>query len=329
MAILVLGGDIGGTKTVLGLFRVGGEGGLAVVREQTFSSRDASGLEDLVRAFLVAGDEVAAAALGVAGPVFDGAVVTTNLPWRVEAGALARVIGCPRMRLMNDLEATAYGSLFLPAADLETLNEGVPRPGHRGVIAAGTGLGQALLLWDGKRYWPSATEGGHADFAPRSEREIALWRFLARRWPHVSCERLLSGPGLYNVFSYLREVEARPVDARVLARLESEDGGSVVGQAAVDGSCSTCLEAVDWFLQIYGAQAGNLALTLHALGGMYVGGGIITRLLPLLRPDNFMKAFGDKGRYGAFVKEIPVRIIRNPKTSLLGAARTAWESLGQ
>ncbi|MGH7819073.1 MAG: glucokinase, partial [Candidatus Binatia bacterium] len=231
-----------------------------------------------------------------------------------------------RVRLMNDLETTAYGALFLPADRVHVLHEGKPRRGNAAVIAAGTGLGQAFLYWDGRRHHPMSTEGGHTDFAPRDEMEIGLLRFLRKHYSRVSYERVLSGPGLHNVFRYLIEELGKPVEPDVAERLRTaEDPSAVIGEAGVAGRCRTCEEAVDLFVGVYGAQAGNLALSGLAVAGVYVGGGIVTKMLPKVVSGRFMDAFISKGRYVEMMSEVPVRIILDPKTSLLGAAQAACD----
>jgi glucokinase len=328
MAQYVLAGDIGGTKTVLALYAIEPPRQMSVVREAVFPSQQYSGLEAIVQEFLSAGSEqVAAGAFGVAGPVREGTVRTTNLPWRVEARHLVQVMGGARVRLLNDLEATAYGALFLPPQEIHTLNPGQPQRGNCAVIAAGTGLGQAFLFWDGTRYWPAATEGGHADFAPRDDKEAELFRFLRHEYPHVSYERVLSGPGLVNIFRFLTEALGRPVSHAVRERLPAADPAAVIGEAGVDGTCATCVEAVEMFLSLYGAQAGNLALTVMGVGGVYVGGGIIVKLLPKVTAGVFLRAFVAKGRFTDFMADIPVYILLNPKTSQIGAAQVASELL--
>jgi glucokinase len=326
----ILAGDVGGTKTDLALFRADGDGDVRLEREDTLPSREYPDLESLVRVFLSRGDaRPSAAVFGIAGPVLNGEVRVTNLPWRVEAQQLGRELGIRNLRLLNDLEATAYGALFLEADKLHVLNEGVRRPGHRVVIAAGTGLGQAILFWDGRRFRPSATEGGHAAFAPRNEREIALLRFLQRRYEHVSWERVVSGPGLVHIFEYLDREEGIPVAPEVRERISSEDAGSVVGEAGRPGSCPACAQAVDLFVSLYGAQTANLALTVLSLGGVYVGGGIVTKLLPAVTKGAFLEAFRDAGRFGALLAEMPVEILLDPKAGRLGAARVALELVGE
>jgi glucokinase len=324
MAHVTLAGDIGGTKTNLALYEVTGAGPLTLRREASFPSQRYDGLEAVIDAFLGSnGASIAAAAFGIAGPVVDDAVTTTNLPWRIEGAGLRRALRTEHVRLMNDLEATALGALFLPADQLHTLNAGRERVGNRAVIAAGTGLGQAALFWDGARHVAVATEGGHADFAPRSEREITLLRFLGREYGRVSYERLLSGPGLLNIFRFLDEDLGRPVGPEIRARMRVEDPSAVIGAAGVGGRCPTCVEAVDLFVDLYGAQAGNLALTVMAVGGVYVGGGIVTKMLSKMATGAFLESFTAKGRYRDFMASIPVKIILDPKAALLGAAEAA------
>lgn len=325
MADVVLAGDIGGTKTNLALWEIAPTGRVTPVRDASFPSRNYRGLEDVIADFR-RGDAtpIAAAAFGIAGPVVDETVHTTNLPWVVSAAALRTYLATPRVRLLNDLEATANGALFLPADKLVTLNAGEARPTHRAVIAAGTGLGQALLFYRESRYVPTATEGGHAEFAPQGERQIELLRFAETLFPgHVSWERVLSGPGLHVVFRFLDERLGRPVTADVRARLTKEDPSAVIGELGVAGTCPTCVEAVELFLDLYGAQAGNLALTVMATGGVFVGGGIVTKMLPKVKDGRFMRAFVDKGRYADLMRRIPVWVILDPKTALLGAAEVA------
>jgi len=326
----LLAGDIGGTKTILALYAHAAGSEPEPLFEASYASREASGLEPLVRLFLADCPEpVDAAAFGVAGPVIDGEIRATNLPWRVEASGLAAAARCPieRVRLLHDLETTALGALALPASRIRTLWEGSPREGHRVVIAAGTGLGQAILYWDGSRFQPAATEGGHVGFAPRDEREIGLLRFLQRRYGHVSWERVVSGPGLADILEYLRSEEGAAVSSEIDLQLKREDPGAVIGRAAIEGRCPTCDQAVNLFVSLYGCQAGNLALTCMALGGVYVGGGIVAELLPRFTTGAFMEAFRAKGRFTRLLDEIPVRVVLDPKASLLGAASAAAELL--
>lgn len=326
MARWVLAGDVGGTKTNLAVYAVGLSGALRLVREASVPSRGAASLEAVVGQFLaIGGEPIAAAAFGIAGPVLGGVVDVTNLPWHVEAPALARRIGCPAVRLLNDLETTAYGALHLADADLLVLSAGAPLPGNRAVIAAGTGLGQGVLFWDGARHHPSATEGGHVDFGPRDAREDALAQFLRPRLGRVTWERVLSGPGLHNLFTFLVEGEGRRIAPAVRARLAAGDPSAVIGELGVSGGCPVCVEAVELFVSLYGSQAGNLALSALALGGVYVGGGIVTKLLPRITAGGFVRAFHDKAPHEALMRRMPLSVILSAKASLLGAAHVAAE----
>ena len=336
MTATVLAGDIGGTNSRLALYAVAeGPAGaiqpaLTPIRSATFPSREHRGLEEVVARFLGADQApVAAAAFGIAGPVVDDAVVTTNLPWHIRGAALRERLGTPHVRLMNDLEATAYGALVLAPDQLLVLNPGVARAGNRAVIAAGTGLGQALLFWDGARYHPVATEGGHTDFAPRDEVEHDLLRFLERKYDgHVSYERCVSGHGLVNIFQFLDEHCHLPVADATRRRLAHEDPAAVIGELGTSGACPTAVAAVERFVSIYGAQAGNLALTVMATGGVYVGGGIVNKLLPAMTSGAFVQAFMAKARYARLMTEIPVWVIRDPDTGLHGAASVAASLAG-
>jgi glucokinase len=325
---LVLAGDIGGTKTDLAIYAAGRSGALAVVREGTFPSRQYKGLDKLVEEFLaVEGETIRAAAFGIAGPVLADRVKTTNLPWVVRRANLARLLGTESVRLMNDLESMAYGGLFLQPKQVRRLARGKRREGTIAVIAAGTGLGQGFLFWDGERHHPVGTEGGHTDFAPRDDKELALLVYLQRKFSRVSYERVLSGPGLFNIFSFFDEELGHPVSPRVRERLRSEDPGAVIGESGVAGTCPTSVEAVETFVSLYGAQAGNLALAVMAFGGVLVGGGIARKLLPKMTNGPFMRSFLDKGRYRELMSTIPVGILMNPRTALLGAAHAAAELL--
>jgi glucokinase len=326
MRKLLLAGDIGGTKTILAIYAVGAGGRLSKLREATFPSRHYDGLEKIVGEFIAAGRErVRAAAFGVAGPVVEDRVKTTNLPWVVRGRSMARILGCPRIRLMNDLEATAYGGLFLNPKEIEWLARGKRRRANVAVIAAGTGLGQAFLFWDGERHHPVATEGGHVDFAPRNDKEIALLVFLQKRFARVSYERLLSGPGLVSIFHFFDEEVGRPVSASVRDRMKREDPAAVIGEAGVAGSCAASVDAVETFASIYGAQAGNLALTVFGVGGVLLGGGIAIKMLPKLKAPSFLESFRDKGRYVDFMSQIPVGVMLDAKAALVGAAHAAAE----
>jgi glucokinase len=325
---VILAGDVGGTKTELALFD--GRGGqLQAVRVARFASRDFDSLEAVVRKFLggapVPGLTVAC--FGVAGPVVDGRCVTTNLPWTLDERTLAAAIPVPEAKLLNDLEAMAWGVMSLPPGDLAVLQRGAARAGNMALVAAGTGLGEALMVWDGAHHLVVASEGGHADFAPRDGREVGLLEFLRREFGRVSDERILSGPGLFNVYRYLREARGLPEPAWLRDRIASGDPSAAVGEAGVAGIDPVCAETVELFVSVYGAVAGDLALTVLAAGGVYIGGGIAPKLEPKLTDGTFVRAFRDKGRLSELVESFPVRLCLNDQAPLLGAAAVARRRL--
>jgi glucokinase len=325
--LLILAGDVGGTKTVLATFEESAQG-LVPRRDAVFASREHDSLEEILRRFLAQGqgEEFRAACFGVAGPVAGGRVTTTNLPWQLGEEELSRASGIPRVRLLNDLEAMAHGLLVLPERERAILNRGAraDRRATIAVLAAGTGLGQAMLYWDGARHHAIASEGGHASFAPRDEEEIELLRFLRRELGgHVSCERVLSGPGLHNVYRFLREESREPEPGWLALRLAKEDPSAVVGEVGAAGRDPVCERAVLRFASIYGSEAGNLALRQLALGGVMLGGGIAPKLLPVLQRGGFLRAFTDKGRMAPLLAGIEVSVALDPRAPLRGAAELA------
>jgi glucokinase len=325
---MILAGDVGGTKTALALYDVRG-GALALVREATLSSREFPALEAAVARFLAAAPRgaVEAACFGVAGPVVDGRCATTNLPWVLDETELASAIPAKRVRLLNDLEATGYGVLALPPSSLATLQPGAARTGHMALVAAGTGLGEALLIWNGERHLVVGGEGGHADFAPRTDLEVELLRFLREEFGRVSYERLLTGPGLFNIYRFLRDTAGVPEPAWLRDRIEREDPSVVVSDVALAGGHPHCVQALEMFASIYGAEAGNLALKALAVGGVFVGGGIGPKIQPKLADGTFVTAFRDKGRFATLMASIPVRLVLEPRAAVLGAARVAQSLL--
>jgi glucokinase len=321
---MLLAGDIGGTKTSLAIFS-SEAGPRAPLVEATFPSADYASLEALVRKFLSQVDlEVERASFGVAGPVVGGKATVTNLPWVIRETQLEEALNLSPVRLLNDLEAIANGVPVLEPTDLYTLNEGQPAPGGAiAVIAPGTGLGEAFLTWDGSRYRPHASEGGHASFAPMDSLEVELLRHLQRRFDHVSCERVCSGMGLPNIYAFLRDTGyAEEPDWLVEELAAADDLTPLIVNAALDGEspCDLCIATLDTFVSTLGAEAGNLALKVLATGGVYLGGGIPPRILPALEQDRFMEAFRRKGRMSDLLARMPVHVILNPKVALLGAA---------
>jgi len=326
----VLAGDIGGTKTLLGLYRVEG-GAPELLREKHYVTRDFKTLEEVASDFLSGAWAIDAACFGVPGPIIGGVSHATNVPWTMEERALARALGVPGARLINDLEATAYGMLQLQENEIAVLQPGDP-PASRApiaVIAAGTGLGEAGLvpLEDGR--WRSiATEGGHADFAPRGREQIELLEYLNGEFDHVSFERVLSGPGLVNIYKFLKS-RAPDHEPQWLAEefASAADAAAVISEAALKGRDPRCVEALRIFIDIYGAEAANLALKFMALGGVYVGGGIAPKILAKLNAGGFVRAFLAKGRLDKVMARIPLRVSLNPAAALAGAARCAMEML--
>lgn len=325
----ILAGDIGGTKANLALYE-GSAQQLSLIAEQKFPSPDYQSLEALIEEFIKGrGVDLQAACFGIPGPVIDGESPTTNLPWMVSAKSLAALLNIEHVSLINDLEATGYGIPALGSDQLLTLNEGeAESAGNIALIAAGTGLGQAALTWDGARYRAMASEGGHADFAPRNDLEIELLRYLLTKHKRVSYERVLSGPGLVNVYNFLKTSGyADEPDWLREALTASDDQAKTISQAALEAKAELCVKALDVFASIYGAQAGNLALAFKATGGVYVGGGIAPKISGKLTDGAFLEAFKNKGRLSPMVAATPVYVILNPKTALLGAARYATHHL--
>jgi len=321
---MILAGDIGGTNARLACFQPQ-NGHLRLISERVFPSREHSELGEIVGKFLdESGPRPEVACFGIAGPVQNGRVETSNLPWVIEQARLAKQIRLPATLLINDLEAIAWGIGALTAGDLVPLNR-VNRPvtGNQAVIAPGTGLGEAGLFWDGSRHHVFACEGGHTDFAPQDELQIELLRFLHTRFGHVSYERIVSGPGLVNVYEFLRDSGCGKESPELAAKMAKGDAAAVISRAALDGSCPLAKKALDLWIEVYGAEASNLALKVMATGGLFLAGGISPKILPRLEGPLFMKSFVDKGRLRAVVESIPVQVVTNEKTGLLGAARCA------
>jgi glucokinase len=324
---VILAGDIGGTKTVLALFEETADS-LRLVRDAIFASREHPTFEEILITFLAADRPATlrAGCFGVAGAVIDGRVHATNLPWTFDEQALAGAIRAPRIKLLNDLEAAAYGVLFLHEDELSIINTGAssPQKGNIAVIAAGTGLGEAFLYWDHTHYHPVASEGGHVDFAPRSDEQIDLLGYLRAKFDgHVSYERVLSGPGFYNVYSFLRDTHFAAEPAWLSDKLRSGDPSAIIAEVGLAGGDPLCVKALDLFSEIYGAEAGNLALKCLAVGGVFIAGGIGPKILPVLKNGSFMRGFRDKGRFAKMMSKLPVRVALNPRAPLLGAAHYA------
>jgi glucokinase len=320
---MILAGDIGGTNARLALFDVK-NGNFQLVSATVFPSRRYSGLDEIVKEFVtMSGKRPSQACFGVAGPVTNGRVEASNLPWIIESKRLAEELQIDRALLINDLEATGWGVGALPPDRLVSLNQVSSIAGNQAVIAAGTGLGEAGLFWDGSRYHVFASEGGHCDFAPLDPLQVELFDYLRGRYGHVSYERILSGPGLVNVFDFLRDTgKGKPPDWLVAEMVES-DAAKAVSEAAMSGKCSMCEQALDIFVAVFGAEAGNLALKMKSVGGVFLAGGIAPKILPKLATSTFLQAFLDKGRLRRLMEIIPIKVITDDKLALLGAARCA------
>lgn len=340
-----ISGDIGGTKTLLQAAEL--KGGRALVRyEYRYASREYASFSDVLRDFMkratregIAGKAPgpAAACLAVAGPIKQGRVGLTNLRWVMDSAAIAREFSIPAVKLINDFTAVALSIEVLPACDLVALQEGKPRDGEmRVALGAGTGMGVAWLIQQGDRYIPSASEAGHMDFAPADELQDRLLKFLREKLGHVSVERVLSGPGLTNIFNFLQAdwgADGRGGDwvnaGRPLQINLEEDGAAQVADLAFNHNQPTAVKAMDLFTEIYGAYAGNLALAGLSRGGVYVAGGIAPKIIDKLREGGFMKAFRNKGRFASLMEEIPVYVVTNPKAGLLGASQEAQRMLDE
>ena len=326
---MILAGDVGGTKVHLAIYEFAG-GRLSMRRDQKYPATDFATLEDVVHRFLGEADEkvadLAGACFGCPGPVKDGHLKLTNLPWTLDARDLRKALGIEHIFLINDLEANGYGIPELKPEAIFALHDGdVSAVGHRGLISAGTGLGEALLIWDGKqRHVPVPSEGGHCDYAPRNEREMALLRYLLKTLGgRVSFERVVSGIGIKNVYAFLKDDQGMDEPAWLRERMEHEDPNAVIGGCAEDGSSELCFETMQMFAASYGAEAGNVALKVLARGGVYLGGGIAPKILKTLKNGTFSQAFLDKGRMSPILESIPVRVILDDTCALLGAAAYA------
>lgn len=322
---LCLAGDIGGTKTNLGLFGLGEERPVLEVME-SYASAEASGLNELVERFLSGRQEtVSAACFGVAGPVTRGTVRATNLPWVVSEAEIAHRFGWERVSFINDLTATAYAVPVLRDSELHVLNAGRADPeGTIGLVAPGTGLGVGLIAVKGGSFEPLPSEGGHVEFAPKDRREIDLLLHLLEKMPHVSVEKLASGPGLFTIYSWLRQYRGLPEPAWLTERIEAGDPSEVVSEIGLRERDPIAVEALELFVSIIGSAAGNLALTAMTTGGIYLGGGICPKIQPILKRGGFMVSFAAKGRFTELLKNVPVKVILNDKAALLGAACRAF-----
>lgn len=329
LAPMILAGDIGGTKVNLAFFTESFR--LSPENLASYPSREFSSLEEIARKFLddrkLKADY---ACFGIAGPVKKGRVPVTNLPWIITDEDMKHALGLKNVWLINDLEANAHGIYGLKPDDFVTLNKGEEGAiGNAAIISAGTGLGEAGLFWDGNRHLPIASEGGHCDFSPRNEFDMEFLLYLRKRFAQVDWESVLSGPGQFHIYEFLRDVKGGKEPAWLSAELRSEEPPRVVTRAALDNKSDLCVQAVDLFVEYYGAEASNLALKVLATGGVYIGGGIAPKIISKLTDGRFMKAFIGDGRMKNLLAAMPVRVIMNDKTALIGAARYAAMQSGK
>jgi glucokinase len=320
---IVLAGDVGGTKTRLGLFE-GTRSRLRLLFEKIYLSKNYKGLENILGDFLRGKQGIATACFGVAGPVTQEVVIATNLPWWIDIQSLQKTLPIKKVEVINDLVANAYGISVLKKSDFEILNVGKIKKGNQALISAGTGLGEAILFWDGQQHVPSPSEGGHAEFGPRNHLEMELFHYLSDYFDHVSYERVLSGDGLFHIYQFLKDSKRFGKEPSWLfEKMKSEDPAEVISEIARLKKNKLCSKALDLFTSIYGASAGNLALQVMAVGGVFIGGGIAPKIIWKLKDRTFMKAFKEKGRLSHIVVPIPVKVIMNERTALLGAASRA------
>lgn len=324
---MILAGDVGGTKVALALFDFQG-GSLNHRAEKRYAAKDYPGLEAIVQEFLGENQQqgnVSAACFGVPGPVRHGVLKLTNLPWTLDSRKLSLDLGIDHLFLINDLEANGYGIPELKPEQIFTLSAGdASSAGNRALIAAGTGLGEAFLVWNGKRHIPMASEGGHTDFAPRNDDEIDLFRHLKQQLGgRVSYERVIAGVGIKSVYDFLRDVRKMEEPAWLKQRMDTEDPNAVIGELGEAGTSEICAKTLDMVVAAYGAESGNLALKVLATGGVYLGGGIAPKILKKLCDGTFMKAFTDKGRLSDLLVQTPVRVILESRAALIGAAAYA------
>jgi glucokinase len=321
---MILAGDIGGTNARLAFFDVR-DGKLSLISSSIFPSREYTGLDQIVTKFLASSSlKPDRACFGVAGPVRNGRIEASNIPWIIEATKLASDTGIDHVLLINDLEANAWGIALLAPEDVVLLNPAkADAAGNQAVISAGTGLGEAGMYWDGTQHHIFACEGGHADFAPRNELEVELFHYLYKRFGHVSYERIVSGPGLVNTYHFLRDTGRGEEPKWLAEEILLHDPAATISKTGLEGKDGLCEHALDLFISVYGAEAGNLALKLMTLGGIYLGGGIAPKILSKLAGPLFMESFLSKGRMKPLMESMPVRVITNDKIALLGAARYA------
>lgn len=326
----IVAGDIGGTKTILALYEINNNE-ITMISKYQYASQSFVNFSDIIVDFKnrFITSSIDAACLGIAGPIIDGNCNATNLPWNINAKELKKQFNTTRIKLLNDLEATAYGMLYLEAEDLVELNPNAKHSvGNRAVIAAGTGLGEAQLFWDGEQFHPIGSEGGHCDFAPMTPQQDALLGWLRCHYPdHVSYERILSGPGIATLYDFLYQSNFAPEPSEMCNLDPSNDRSAMISRCALEHNDPLCSETLRLFCEIYGAEAGNLALKSISLGGVYIGGGIAPKIAPFMGNGIFMEAFKMKGRFSTLLSSISVKMSLDPQTALMGSLRYSIDQL--
>ncbi len=326
---IVLAGDVGGTKANMAFYALR-DTKLNLIVQKQYASNEYADLYELIAEFIKeSGKQADHVCIAVAGPVVNGTCHATNLPWVIDSKVLAKRLEFSNIELMNDLEANAHGIYELSDEDFVTINQGDKKVhGNVGVISAGTGLGEAGIIWEDRKMRPFASEGGHCDFAPNTPIQFELLQYLYNKFSHVSCERVLSGQGLQNIYEFLRDQNKYPEPAWLADALKTGDVPAIVSEHGLKGETEICVEALNIFTDIYGAEAGNLALKLMATGGIYIGGGIAPKMIEKLSEPRFLQAFLDKGRLRSVLETVQIKVIMNDKTALLGAARCALMHAG-
>lgn len=326
----ILAADIGGTKTILALYEIV-DGIFTQLAHQQYASQSFGTFNEIIFDFRerYSTSKIDAACLGIAGPIIDSNCNATNLPWKINSNELKEQLNTTRIKLLNDLEATAYGMLYLDESSFLELNPSAhAKESNRAVIAAGTGLGEAQLFWNGVKYQPIGSEGGHCDFAPLTSQQDALLAWLRNHFPsHVSYERILSGPGISTLYDFLTQSGFASQPDEIAHCDPSQDRSALISHYALEKKDPLCCETLRLFCEIYGAEAGNLALKSMSLGGVYIGGGIAAKILPFLSNGTFLEAFVKKGRFETLLRSMSVKVSLDPHTALLGASRYAYDQL--
>jgi len=317
---IVLAGDIGATKVNVALYKTGGKE-FKLLRDQSFHSKDYSSLTEIIRQFIGEAGLPAKLCMAVAGPVIEGKVKITNLSWQMDAGQMQKELQVKNLCFINDLEATAYGLAGLDTSDISRLDEGsVTRHGNIAIIAPGTGLGEAGLFWDGEFYHPFATEGGHSAFASRTQLDFELFNWLAKQFQYICWEHLLGGPGIHNIFRFLTEEKKNIIQDWLVKEMDADDPSAVISENAIAGKDPVCSQTMDMYIRYLATESSSLVLKYKATGGLFLGGGIPPKILPLLEKTNWQKLFIESDRMETLLKQTPVHVILNDKTALNGAA---------